>query len=516
MASTPSPPRRPARTPSTPLHGSKHDAYEPYSPRRSSRISAMQDIQTAHSGLAGLSSVKPSKIRQVDHSLHAAVSRPQRSAIRRTSSQTYSPPDSPIRDVSLNEQLLDAGKSTNGVAHTRAIMSPKEQGDFDPKADDSNVEPLHKMRRLSKQVGTAANALPTPSKTPRKHKANASPRVQSTARVLFAGTTNEIPENTMPSRAGHKIRMSRMSNVSKTLDDIENGDFGEGGERAGIDIYTDAAERVPEPEADETEDNPFVIKQGRKHRRVRENEADHQDVTNRRNKRSKMGKHGMGDEIDKAVANNEGMVYVFRGKKVFRKFSDMSSNAATSSAPIADTVIDPAQQAEIERRIGDAAQRPLPRSRVKPKKLFEEELKASELEEEAPTEVDEEAPTDIEERLPETASEVSATPRKIKQGWRPVTPPTTGRRERKIAQTVVDVPMSMESQLDGTFSAPEAEEPSNSQGSQTRRSPFDSWTRLKSASSEVSFTGKRSGDPVEKVDAKRTRAGRGKLHAASD
>ena len=190
---------------------------------------------------------------------------------------------------------------------TQDIMPSHDADKLDHDVEDDNSEPVHKMRRLSKQVGIAANALPTPSKTPRKHRPLSDPRLKPTARVLFSNPTYDIPENTMPAQAGRKIRKSRISDLSKMLESFEEEVRGPLG---GIEIYTDSKERVPELETDGTDENPFVIKKGNRSRRAKAAVPEDEDAIAQRSKRSRLGKHGMGEAIDKAVANNEGMVYV--------------------------------------------------------------------------------------------------------------------------------------------------------------------------------------------------------------
>lgn len=81
------------------------------------------------------------------------------------------------------------------------------------------------------------------------------------------------------------------------LDDLE-----EGGENGGsIQVYTDSRDRIPE--IDENEDNPFVVR--------RSNRKKQSPVTiNDMESQSPKPKYGMTAEIDQAVENGEGVVYV--------------------------------------------------------------------------------------------------------------------------------------------------------------------------------------------------------------
>ncbi len=68
-------------------------------------------------------------------------------------------------------------------------------------------------------------------------------------------------------------------------------------------IYTDSKERVPVPDEGGDEQNPFVVrKSGRKTR-----STELSDGTTRKRSATQ---NGMSEEVDQAVANDEGMVYV--------------------------------------------------------------------------------------------------------------------------------------------------------------------------------------------------------------
>lgn len=134
--------------------------------------------------------------------------------------------------------------------------------------------------------------LPTPAKTPRKRPAVAESQLSTTARVLF----NEHPidpEDIMPtprkSRKGKK-------HIAFSLESFEqekaNGEH-------KVAIFTDSKERMPE--IDEDEDNPFLVRKGKKRMNPSRTSYDRQS--------SSRLKHGMTKEVDEAVENGHGMVY---------------------------------------------------------------------------------------------------------------------------------------------------------------------------------------------------------------
>ncbi len=68
-------------------------------------------------------------------------------------------------------------------------------------------------------------------------------------------------------------------------------------------IYTDSKERVPDPDEGGDEQNPFVVrKSGRKTRPV--------GLSDGATRKKSATQNGMSEEVDQAVANDEGMVYV--------------------------------------------------------------------------------------------------------------------------------------------------------------------------------------------------------------
>jgi hypothetical protein len=320
-------------------------------------------------------------------------------------------------------------------------------------------------------------SLPTPAKTPRKRAVQSQEALGSAARVLFTNRPANI-EEVMPSP--RKNRKSRK--LMSSLDSFEQVD--EDGEK--IEIYTDSKERIPA--LDETEDNPFVTKKSRA-----TNGRAEAGPSKRRKQDTRI------ERMEEAAANDEGMIYVFRGRKVFRKFHNGPPSHASDPPDLSGD--------ELRHKAGAEASRPFTRSTIKPRLLWptEEQRRQREV---GPEDADEEAPTDIEMPV--------STPKKTRKGGRvvtpvklnfsPATPPPTGRAKR-VKKEAVKVDEEAETPH---ASAEEKEEVVPTiQTRSKKNSPFDSWLRVKSASRGT----KREGDSLESL-AKRTRSA-GSTTAAS-
>jgi len=155
------------------------------------------------------------------------------------------------------------------------------------------------------------------------------------------------------------------------------------------------------------------------------------------------------------VERDEGMVYIFRGKKILRRFHDGSSDHESAAEDDQDLSAD---EMAIRRQVGREAHRPLTRSSVKPRLLFQKEIQQRNLAN-GEDEDDEEALTDIEVPFATPSrrkAKVAAPPPTLE-----TTPPPTVRKLRKEIS-------------------------------------FDSWSRVKSSSSSSHSTKKRSGDVLER------------------
>ncbi|USP74043.1 uncharacterized protein yc1106_01317 [Curvularia clavata] len=415
MERTPSPPRR-LRTPPAPHHG---DNYEPFSPRRSSRVAARRDAHLHHAQST------PRARRDVTPT---AMSK---SSSARANAFTLSPPSSPhqprsprsTRRAPLNANPLDSDSDCAAPSSSRRLLSATMTGGM----------------------------LPTPAKTPRKRRVE---DMSSTARVLFPTNRPSTIDEAMPTpRKPRKTKdLYTLESFAKHMDETTEK----------IPIYTDSKERVPTPGA-QTEENPFLSTRGK-------GKAKSAPAKQRKTVDKKTAK------MEEAVNRDEGMVYIFRGRKVFRKFHDDAPSGASEAEQDGDLSAD---DRRLRRHIGHEARRPLTRSSIKPRLLFQAEIKernrANGIEDD-----DEEALTDIE---PSVATPSRSKGKNVVQTPSlATTPPPTVRKVKKgqSIQSILPCPSRINIFVEISF---------------------DSWTRVKSAhgsSSSAKASKKRSGEPLER------------------
>jgi hypothetical protein len=184
--------------------------------------------------------------------------------------------------------------------------------------------------------------------------------------------------------------------------------------------------------------------------------------------------------MEEAVNREEGMIFLFRGKKVFRKFHDDNP----SDAPTEEDEETSADDLRLLRAAGPEARRPLTRSSIKPKLLFQEEIRQRKLENGEFTEDEEEATTDMETPVATPSRGKGKMIMSIADSLQEATPPPTVRKiKRGMFTSAVTTLLS----------------------SQFAEISFDGWSRVKSAHSSGSSSrgAKRSGSPlVREVDKK--------------
>ncbi|KAL4928408.1 uncharacterized protein BDV17DRAFT_95985 [Aspergillus undulatus] len=275
--------------------------------------------------------------------------------------------------------------------------------------------------------------LPTPAKTPRKkHVDNAG----STARVLFP-----------PSSGQKKKKKQTGFSLDSFTDDPSQGD--------SIQVYTDSRDRIPE--VDESEENPFYQKPS-----TSANSCPSRRTTRDRDK-----------EVDEALKREDGMVYVFRGKKMFRKFtddvgSDLEDNdddlGLLASRP---DLLDPT--------ILENSRQPLTRSSIKPRVLFRSARDPVVQENDV---ADEEAATDIEDHVLDDADTDATEDQEhavdIQAEQRPVTPP-----QNSTAETPASLGASIRSLRPRAKRELEAGQTPTASATKKKISPFDGWLRKK-------------------------------------
>jgi len=297
--------------------------------------------------------------------------------------------------------------------------------------------------------------LPTPSDTPRKRPLVEEASLKKTARVLFPARPANI-EEVMPTP-----RKSRKKDLF-TLESFANA----GDEPAEkIQIFTDSKERVPEQ--DDEEDNPFITKKGKAKAKAVPQKSQRAVADSAR--------------VQETIDRDEGMVYLFRGRKLYRKFHD-SPEGSGGEDTLEDFSALPTNERLLRRNVGVEAHRPLRRSTIKPRLLFEAEIKERKRQNGEPTD-DEEADTEIET----PAKTPSRRKGKVAQ---PATPPPTVRKPKRG--------MSKRSHP-----------PTGAASNDSSEISFEGWSRVKSAHSSgesVRESKKRGGEPLERGGAKQARS----------
>lgn len=295
--------------------------------------------------------------------------------------------------------------------------------------------------------------LPTPVKTPRK---KALPDVHAAARVLF----QELPHSSdeiMPSPKKNR-RSKRHSGFSLETFATESG-VGSG----PVQIFTDSRDNVPQ--LDLSEENPF-----NGHTAAKAGSAATRVVSGSKRRRLKADRKA-DTQVEEAIKNDEGLVYVFRGKKVFKRFDDGSDEE--------QAIVDPDDLGLLKHTEVDSNAlqlfNPLTRRSIRPKRLFQtEEQKRAREAEKAEEEV-----TDIEEEPSIDATEPSV----------PVSGSSNNsRRSRRITSTksdptanghALDEVEDRESGANDDGGSPVVEKAKKAK----RGSPFDSWKRVKPGTS---------------------------------
>jgi hypothetical protein len=245
--------------------------------------------------------------------------------------------------------------------------------------------------------------LPTPSETPRKRPLQTEASLKSTARVLFPARPATI-EEVVPTP-----RKSRKTKNLFTLESFANATEEPSGK---IQIFTDSKERVPT--RDDEDENPFVVKKGKGKAKMIPQKSRKFDLRT--------------EKMNEAADRDEGMVYLFRGRKMFRKFHDgPSSNASLDSD---DDQALPVEEKMLRRQVGPEAHRPLTRSSIKPRLLFKEEIKERNRQN-GHDEDDEEAETEIEAHVATPSRKKGKTTIHLPVPMLETTPPPTVRKPKR-------------------------------------------------------------------------------------
>ncbi|KIW65481.1 hypothetical protein PV04_07738 [Phialophora macrospora] len=427
IASTP-------HTPPTPLHGA---AYDYRHTRASSRIAARQ----AHSTPEG---------HQRSPRPEARVTTPKSSRQRQTAPGIQSPDSTPRNKESRRVQIISPSSPSSPSTDTRPPKQmARSKAHLQPSASSSTI--------------ISDGMLPTPVKTPKKKMVA---KANNAARALFQENSDVLGLEPTPRRNRKNKRYNGFSLESFSAEDESRGQ---------IQIFTDSRDTVPQ--VDHGRSNPFVDHE-------MSGEASSSQTVAGTSKRRKVSgeKKKVDPQVAAAIQEDEGMVYVFRGKKVYRRFDDEEDE---------EEEIDEADLGLLEHSPESATKslKPLTRRSIKPKRLFQSEAqkKARKAQEE------EEALTDIEEPTGQNGdAEVSS----------PGSPSVkTGRSLRSTGKALL-------------FTN-EAESSGANASSNKKTSPFDTWPRLKSGgrSSPGGQKGRKRGAPdtaddtggIAAVESKRTR-----------
>ncbi|KAL6236915.1 hypothetical protein BDW75DRAFT_205648 [Aspergillus navahoensis] len=355
-----------------------------------------------------------------------------------TESRTTPPPSFPISRVRGTSGSTKKQKTaeTESPSLPASPMSPRKKmsgRSVTTQHDDEDpfnaAKPAHSHPSRLFRTTMTEGMLPTPAKTPRKKPVD---NAGTTARVLF------------PQPGQKKKKKQTGFSLDSFNDDPSQGD--------SIQIYTDSRDRIPE--VDESEENPFYQKPS----------------TGTKPRPSKPRTRSRDKEVDEALKREDGMVYVFRGKKMFRKFSDdgfgSDDDGDDDDLGLLASRPDLLDSASLENN------RPLTRSSIKPRVLFPG---ARDCLVEENDEV-EEAATDIEDHVlddAEAAEDLDLIA-DVHSEQRPVTPPP---------KSTVSTPPSPGTLTRSSRSRSkrelEAGRTPTASEAKKKPSPFDGWLRKK-------------------------------------
>ncbi|KAK2624737.1 hypothetical protein QTJ16_005930 [Diplocarpon rosae] len=368
-ASTP-PPSSSIRTPDTPRYGYDDD-YQPYAPRKSTRVKQRpRDVATPP---PRQSSKKTSATY-----LSSSPSSPQ------TARKKRAPPNN------ASERQV-SGTLTNDTT----VSAASSLGFATPSTSRKSTQPPSAIFNNG--------MLPTPVKTPVDRPKHLALATTSVARNLFPVRSSSV-EEAMPTPKRRGCR----NNTGFTIGDSEDSQ---------IAIFTDSQDRIPE--IDESSENPFYG-------------APNMTITGPgRSKRRKITVPGEGEiSIEDLEKRTDGAVYVFRGKRMFRKFKEEYECDVESQSDESDLE----QLSDGDQTLTTNLHRPLTRSSLVPRLLFPQSEQELAKDIKSHSTEDEEADTDIEEAAGGVSTpsaqvtEYAITPKAPRFG--PTTPPTTTRTTR--------------------------------------------------------------------------------------
>ncbi|KAG5207248.1 hypothetical protein GTR04_6371 [Trichophyton interdigitale] len=481
MTTTP-PPSSAIRTPPTPRYGSRYDNYEPYSPRRSKRIADQQHLFSGSAAALDASTtglVKEHALRR-DQELHQ---------LNISGRATYSPPHSQVGSPKRRSERLDMNSPSLSPPPKNSRIRSEPVSSSVPHFSSSSSSHRSTMDANTNSSLAANGMLPTPAKTPRKKQIE---DLGPTARTLFSSSSKSAqdPAAMMPKRSK---KYSGFSLESFEADPQQAS-------QEPIAIFTDSRDRIPQ--VNNSPDNPFRSKSadGEPSSKLSADAGKRRKLDESSRKRDK--------NVDKAIRRDDGLLYVFRGKKVFRKFKPDVEEEEEDDDDLGLLASRSELTSESIPRI-----RPLTRSSIKPRVLFPEARAAPvtrEKEEpstpstivEAEEEQGEEPDEEPVEGPTETADQPATAHAENESSENPITP------EGQIIQT--DTPSSplasgrsLRSHGPKAGSGPEHCDPDTPTAK--RISPFDRWRRGKSHSTPTK-TKKRGIDGNSNQTSKKSRS----------
>ncbi|ODH38617.1 hypothetical protein ACO22_02253 [Paracoccidioides brasiliensis] len=449
MATTPPP--RVIGTPPTPRHGPRFDAFEPHSTRQSARLANRQASRGSPSFSTPSTQCSPNDTDFSTDGISKKISPIEQDA--------FSLPQSPL--ASPTRRSNRKGNGTQQVTQANSLFD-NTRGQTHPTSQSAS---LSLPNIYGQHTTLTANMLPTPAKTPRK---KAVPDPSVVARTLFKNDTkhnnHEMP--TPKRQKGKKFKGFSLESFEAEAE-MEANDK--------ITIFTDSRDRIPE--VHETTDNPFLC---------RPNDGPTSARGVRQATRDK--------KMEEVLHRDDGMLYVFRGKKTFRKFdSDTEEDDDETDQGLL------ACRPDLLAEGGLPRVRPLTRSSIKPRLLFPTapqrgttpSLKSDHSQKAAgpveKCEADEHDESRSNSDLPHASSKgVPITPPSKTTVSTPSTSLTSGRSLRShIKEGQVALGSDTPSQT--------------SNGTVTRVSPFARWTRTKSqVRKRVATKSSDSGEPAIK------------------
>ncbi|RMZ80956.1 hypothetical protein DV738_g2360, partial [Chaetothyriales sp. CBS 135597] len=304
-------------TPLTPLHGA---AYERKPTRQSSRIK--QQLTAPSAAVHALRAVTP----------EAETPRPRRRRQSHTDQDHHTVAVTPRKPkASFAARAQSPPQTTPRRASRRLlhIIPPSPNADeMSPPRKPSNRAPRSQPFLSSTTTVMSEGMLPTPIKTPSKKKKAAAAHTAAAAavagRVLFQDQLGDAERDqpvTVTAPSPRRTRKNKRYNgfSLESFAAAADADDEAGLDGTGIQIFTDNRDKVPEPDTDKA--NPFIDQPEsesattRAGARARKPTASGSRTKTRRERR-------LDPQVEQAIRDDDGMVCVFRGKKVYRRFND--------------------------------------------------------------------------------------------------------------------------------------------------------------------------------------------------